>query len=61
MSYVAGGLMQGVPQSIGPDGQQRHEDGVKKQEQAFKRTKMALQDERQLKQRQMSNCHCPWL
>eukprot|EP00957_Ditylum_brightwellii_P054165 4102465-Ditylum_brightwellii.AAC.1 len=30
--------------SIGPDGQQHHEDGVEKQEQAFKRMKMVVQD-----------------
>eukprot|EP00957_Ditylum_brightwellii_P198644 15139944-Ditylum_brightwellii.AAC.1 len=30
--------------SIGPDGQQHHKDGVERQDCAFERTKMALQD-----------------
>eukprot|EP00957_Ditylum_brightwellii_P130641 9965876-Ditylum_brightwellii.AAC.1 len=54
MSDRAGGSTQGVPQvslsarhlckSIGPAGQQHHRNGVKKQERAFERMKMASQD-----------------
>eukprot|EP00957_Ditylum_brightwellii_P102829 7836359-Ditylum_brightwellii.AAC.1 len=44
MSYKTGGLMQGMPQSIGPDGQQHHVDDAKKQERAFEITKMVVQD-----------------
>eukprot|EP00957_Ditylum_brightwellii_P128011 9762794-Ditylum_brightwellii.AAC.1 len=45
MSIGANGLTQGVPQSIGPDGQQHHKNGVNKQERAFERMKMAPQED----------------